>query len=227
MTPEEQRRILIVDDHPIVRSALAGLIDEQPDLRCCGDAGQSREALRLIDQTRPDLVIVDLVLKGGSGLELIKQIHSSDSHVRILVASMYDEDLFAERVLRAGANGYVHKDEPTQVILVAIRQVLAGGTYLSDAIAGRLLNCLMNTHDSTPRPVGLALLSDRELEVFTLIGRGLTARQIAEHLCLSIKTVETYRGHIKTKLGLESVNELAVHAAKWILSDAKADLAAT
>jgi DNA-binding NarL/FixJ family response regulator len=224
--PDKRSRILVVEDHPIVRSALVGMMNEQPDMEVCGEASEANEALKAIDTTRPDLITIDLVLKGGSGLELVKQIRARNSQVRILVASMYDESLFAERLLRAGANGYLHKDEPTQVILGAIRHVLAGGTYLSDTIASRLLNSLVQSSDTHPPATGLALLSDRELEVYTLIGRGLTAREIADHLCLSVKTVETYRGHIKHKLGIESINELAVQAARWVLNDAQATLAA-
>ena len=221
---DKQSRILVVEDHPIVRSALVGMINEQPDMQVCGEASEANEALKAIDNTHPDLVTIDLALKGGSGLELVKQIRARSAQVRVLVASMYDESLFAERLLRAGANGYIHKDESTQVILAAIRHVLAGGTYLSDPIASRLLNSLVQS-DAQPPPTGLAALSDRELEVFTLIGRGLTAREIADHLCLSVKTVETYRGHIKHKLGIDSISELAVQAARWVLHESQATLA--
>ena len=197
-TAEARARILIVDDHPVVRSGLRMLIDDEPDLFVCGEAGDADEAIRVLDAQKPDLVIVDLSLKGSSGLELIKRIKSRESGSKMLVSSMFDESLYAERVLNAGALGYVSKQEAMEKVIEAIRCVLSGRVYLSAAMSDRMLHRLTRDHQ-VPERSPVETLSDRELEVFEAIGRGRTTGEIAAHLHLSVKTVETHREKIKAK----------------------------
>lgn len=213
---EARARILIVDDHPVVRNGLRMLIDDEPDLVVCGEAGDADEAIRVLDAKKPDLVIVDLSLKGSSGLELIKRIKSRNSTSKMLVSSMFDESLYAERVLNAGALGYVSKQEAMEKVIEAIRCVLSGRVYLSSAMSDRMLHRLARDQKATDRsPV--ETLSDRELEVFELIGRGRTTAEIANQLHLSVKTVETHREKVKAKLGLKSAAELYQYAVRWVL----------
>lgn len=211
-----KQKILIVDDHSLVRSGLSDLLNSQADLEVCGEAEDAATAVGLVREKHPDLAIIDIMLKGGSGVELIKQIKALDPSVRMLVSSMHDETLYAERVLSAGAMGYVNKQEPASRVLDAIRQILAGRVYVSEKIADRVLRRVSHGAGE-PGRTPLDTLSDRELEVFTLIGQGLATRQIAERLNLSIKTIDTYREHIKTKLDLESANELVRSAVAWTL----------
>lgn len=208
-------RILIVDDHPIVRFGLVQLLKSQADLEVCAETDSVMEVLEKLDATRPDLAVVDLSLKDGSGLELIKRMKAWNPSVLILVASVHDEVLYAERALRAGASGYVTKAEMPEAIMQAIRTVLEGRVYLSPRMADRFLSRMVNKEDEVVASP-MASLSDRELEVFELIGRGLTTRQIAQHLHLSIKTVETYREHIKNKLDLKNAAQLIRHAVEWV-----------
>lgn len=215
-TAEARARILIVDDHPVVRSGLRMLIDDEPDLFVCGEAGDADEAIRVLDAQKPDLVIVDLSLKGSSGLELIKRIKSRESGSKMLVSSMFDESLYAERVLNAGALGYVSKQEAMEKVIEAIRCVLSGRVYLSAAMSDRMLHRLTRDHQ-VPERSPVETLSDRELEVFEAIGRGRTTGEIAAHLHLSVKTVETHREKIKAKLGLKSAAELYQYAVRWVL----------
>jgi DNA-binding NarL/FixJ family response regulator len=211
------KRILLVDDHPIVRDGLAQLINQSGDLTVCGEAGDPAEALQAIDGARPDLAILDLSLKGGDGLELIKQIRARWPKLPILVLSMHSEDLFAERVLRAGARGYIMKQEATRSVLGAIRKVLAGDVYLSSEIQSHLLRrCVGSAGEQARLPIDT--LSDRELTVLELIGRGLSTRAIARELKLSVKTVESYRDHIKKKLNLSSSTQLIHYAVRWMLN---------
>ena len=211
-------RVMIVDDHPIVREGYEQLISRHDDLEVCGVAADSAEALRQIDKTGPDLVIVDLSLKNGNGLELCKQIKVRFPHVRMLVSSMHDEILFAERVLRAGAMGYINKEQTTGNLVKAIRQVLSGKIYLSDEMNNRMLcRAVGSDHYSEESPI--SSFSDRELEVFELIGQGVTIRQIASRLKLSPKTVESYRENLKNKLNVESSSELTRHAVQWVLEN--------
>jgi DNA-binding NarL/FixJ family response regulator len=214
----KKARILIVDDHAIVRRGLAALLAEEPDLEICGEAADTAEALRQLALHGPDLVLVDITLKDGNGIDLIRQMRARDECTRMVVLSMHDESLFAERALRAGALGYVHKQEPAEKILDAIREVLGGGIYLSTSMTERVLRRTLTTGG---RPVALPAeaLSDRELQVFELIGQGLTTRDIAGKLHLSIKTVETYREHIKAKLHLKNGAELGRHAAQWVVEN--------
>lgn len=215
-TKAQPARVVLVDDHPIVRHGLAQLIDHEPDLLVCGDAASPCEAIKQIKTTRPDVVVIDISLKDGDGLDLIKEINAQDDNVKMLVTSMHDETLFAERALRAGAMGYVNKHEAVDKIVGALRRVLQDKIYLSETMANRLLSrTIRHRKDRIYSPV--ETLTDRELEVFRLIGRGLTTQQIADKLCLSVKTVETYRYRTKTKLRHTSSSELTVHAAQWIL----------
>jgi DNA-binding NarL/FixJ family response regulator len=207
-------RILIVDDHPLVRTGFAQLIGDCPDLEVCGEASDMAEALRLIDSDCPDLAIIDLSLAGGSGLDLIERIKSRNLDILMLVASMHDETLYAERVLTAGARGYINKQEAQESIIRAIRQVLAGKVYLSEAMTERLLNGLVDVRDEKR---DIERLSNRELQVFELIGEGVPVSQIASQLNLSIKTIETHQAHIKKKLGLGSAHELNQRAIRWVM----------
>ena len=207
-------RILIVDDHPLVRAGFAQLIGDCPDLEVCGEAADMAEALRLIDNDCPDLAIIDLSLAGGSGLDLIEHIKSRDQDILMLVASMHDETLYAERVLTAGARGYINKQEAQDSIIRAIRQVLSGKVYLSEAMTERLLSGMVDARDEKR---DIERLSNRELQVFELIGQGFPSGQIASQLNLSIKTIETHQAHIKKKLGLGSAHELNQRAIRWTM----------
>jgi DNA-binding NarL/FixJ family response regulator len=209
-------RILLVDDHPIVRKGLAALIEEEDDLEVCGEAADSIEAMQQVESLQPDLVVVDISLKKGDGLDLVKQLKSRNRGIHVLVASMHDESLFAERALRAGAQGYINKEEASTNIISALRHVLANKLYLSPAMTDRLLQRIAQP-ESEPGQPAVDRLSDRELTVFALIGQGRTTRQIAEQLHLSIKTVETYRENIKSKLNLANSAELSRHAVQWVL----------
>lgn len=207
-------RILIVDDHPLVRTGFAQLISDCADLEVCGEAGDMAEALRQIDATGPDLAIIDLSLAGGSGLDLIERIKSRNQGILMLVASMHDETLYAERVLAAGARGYINKQEAQDSIIRAIRQVLSGKVYLSQQMTDRLLSGMV---DANGGKRDIDSLSNRELQVFELIGEGVSSSQIAEQLNLSIKTIETHQAHIKKKLGLGSAHELNQRAIRWAM----------
>jgi DNA-binding NarL/FixJ family response regulator len=217
-----RKRILIVDDHPVVREALAIRISRSNDLEVCGEAADVAEALQLVDETGPDVAIIDIALKTGDGVELIKQIKSRDERVRMLVWSMYGEHLYAERALRAGAMGYITKEQATDRIIDAIHQVLQGRLYVSDGLREKLLQ---RTVGQTVKPMEQAptdALTDRELAVFRLIGQGVTTSAIARRLHLSVHTIETYRERIKTKLGFNSGAELAREAVQWLLENGRA-----
>lgn len=198
-------RLLLVDDQPILREGFAQLLDPEPDLKVCGQADSASGALKAISLLKPDLVTVDIILKGMNGIELIKQIKASNPFLPILVLSILDESLFAERALRAGAKGYVMKQAPIDEVKTAIRRLLRGGRYLSARMQERILENISGGGGAAP---GIESLSDRELEVFQLIGNGCGTRHIAEQLRLSVKTIETYRAHIKEKLKLASGLEL-------------------
>jgi DNA-binding NarL/FixJ family response regulator len=210
-------RIFIVDDHPIVRDGLARLIGTKAkgDLMICGETDNAADAIKTVARVRPDLVMVDISLRGCDGIELTKILRSRHDRLHILVLSMHDELLYAERALHAGANGYIMKNESSENLLRAIRKVLAGGVYVSESVSAEILRRIKREGpgelSSAP-----ASLSDRELEVFSLLGRAHTTRQIADELCLSVKTIETHVSRIKAKLGVESYNELIVRAALWV-----------
>ena len=217
--PSKRSRVLIVDDHPAVREALALRIGRQPDLEVCGEAADLGEALRLIAQTRPDVAVIDITLKTANGIDLIKRIKGRDAHVRILVWSMHSEALYAERALHAGALGYVNKDQATDRIVAAIRRVREGKVYLSDAMAERLLQRAVGGARAAVTRSLVELLADRELEVFRLIGGGAKTAEIAERLHLSVKTVETYRDRIRQKLDLSDGTRLSHYATQWVLEN--------
>lgn len=209
-------RILIVDDHPLVCRGLGQLIDDEPGMELAGHASESAEAMRLVEQEKPNLVVVDISLKDSNGLELVKQIKARFPSVKMLVSSMHDESLYAERALRAGAMGYISKQEAGDEMIAGIKRVLGGKVYLSNRVADRILHRVVDGEEKLDRSP-IDNLSDRELEVFELIGKGLTTRQIAKKLHLSPKTIETHREHIKVKLALKNSNELVRHAVKWQL----------
>ena len=218
--PEKKKaklKVVLVDDHPIVRQGLAQMIARELDMEVCGEAETAADALKAIAACKPDVAVVDLSLKGTSGLELLKDLKVRFPKLPVLVLSMYDESMYAERALRAGAKGYMMKEEATEKVLAAIRSILAGQIYLSEAMASRLLH--MAVDGRTPGAVSpTERLSDRELEVFQLIGQGYGNTDIAQQLHLSPKTVETYRAHIKEKLGLSGATELLQHAIQWAQS---------
>jgi len=209
-------RILIIDDHPLVRQGLIGLISTQPDFEVCGEASGIAEALELVATTQPHVAIIDLTLKDGNGIELIKSLKEGHPAIKLLVVSMHDESLFAERALRAGASGYVSKHEAIRTVVQAVRTVLAGRLYLSPTMTERMVHLAVGSRgDQANSP--LDRLTDREIQVFEMIGRGLTSRQIAQQLNLSQKTVETHREHVKDKLDLKNSVELTTHAVQWVL----------
>jgi DNA-binding NarL/FixJ family response regulator len=211
-------RILIVDDHPVVRHGMTQLIEEEPDLKVCGQASDAAEALKVLREVKFDLAVVDITLKTSSGIDLIKSMKSQAPDVKVLVASMHDEVIYAERALHAGALGYINKEEAADRIVEAIRVTLQGRIYLSDRMTERMMSRLAYGEKETDRPA-TDTLSDRELEVFEQIGRGLGTRQIAEALHLSRKTVETHRASIKKKLNLRDGAELVTHAVRWVLDE--------
>jgi DNA-binding NarL/FixJ family response regulator len=216
-TPAEvgKTRVLIVDDQPIVRERFAQLINNEIDLAFCGEADNPRVAFELVEAKRPHLVVTGLALKGAHGLEFIKDLHARYPRVRVLVFSMYDESIYAERAIRAGASGFLTKRQPTMELVRAIRNVVAGEIYLSERIAGQALRRFFAHSSVTPQPE-LPQLSDRELEIFELIGRGRSSRHIASTLHIDIKTVETYRSRIKIKLGLGTAAELVASAQEFL-----------
>lgn len=212
--PRKTTRILLVDDHPMVRERLADIINGEPDLTVCGEAEDRHGALETIKAVDPDFLIVDISLKNSDGLELIKDVHSRWPKLRMLVVSMHDESLYAERVIRAGALGYITKQEATRCILIAIRRVQEGHIYLNDRIATQLLTRITApAQESACSPADL--LAERELQVFELTGHGLNTRQIAERLHIGVKTVETYRTRIREKLNLNDPTELLQLAISW------------
>ena len=215
MNPEGRRRtrILVVDDHPIVRLGIRQMLAAEPDLDVCAEAESADAAKQLIVDAHPDLAIIDLSLAEGTGLDLIRSLRESMPTMPVLVLSMHDEALFAERVLRAGARGYIMKREAITGLVRAIRQVLSGRIYVSEGMAQAVLERL--GHDGAAPDNPLANLTDRELEVFDLIGRGQSTGAIAEQMGVSIKTIETYRSNIKTKLNLKDATDLIRFAATW------------
>jgi len=212
--------VLIVDDHPVVRQGLALLINQEKDLEVRGYAEDAFQAMQAIKDVRPDMVIVDISLKDTSGMDLIKDVKIQYPNLPILILSMHDESLYAERALRAGAKGYIMKHEATERVITAIRRVLAGEIYVSDSMAAKMVSKLA-TGITPPSTSPVEGLSDRELEVFRLIGEGHKTRDVAEKLHLSVKTIETYRAHIKEKLGFRDGNELFRFAVEWVNSEMK------
>lgn len=213
-------QVLVVDDHPIVRQGLSQLINQEFDMQVCGQAEDTPQAISLIKQLKPEVVIVDISLKATSGMELIKDIKASFPDTLILALSMHDESLYAERTLRAGAKGYVMKSVATEKVVTAIRQILSGRIYVSEKMTAKMMRKMVGSGPDVGTSA-IERLSDRELEVFTLIGQGNSTRKIAERLHLSVKTIETYRAHIKEKLSLSDATELLQYAIRW--SNSKSD----
>lgn len=215
-----ETRVLIVDDHPFMRRGLAQTINDQPGLEVCGEAGSAAEALQIMESCNPQLAVIDISLGAESGIELIQAIHEKRPAIRILVASMHDETLFAERALRAGALGFVNKGEPPAVFVAALVRVNSGQIYLSERMTKRMLDQVLTDKTEAMRSP-IESLSNRELEVFEMIGKGLTTKQIAGRLGLSPKTIETYREHIKHKLNLTNASELTRNAVQWVLEQGR------
>jgi DNA-binding NarL/FixJ family response regulator len=208
----DKKRVVLIDDHAIVRQGLAELINDQAELTFVGEADSPPQAMKVIAETRPDVVVIDITLKNGDGIELCHQVHNEWPQMAILVLSMHDETLYAERALRAGAMGYVMKQEPQETVMSAIRRVLRGETYLSEKMASKLLRNITGRRGGEAEASPLERLSDRELQVFRMIGQGRSVKDIADALFLSPKTVETHKEHIKQKLKLASSNDLLRYA---------------
>jgi len=206
-TSPAKRKVFLVDDHPIVRQGLAQLIDNEPDLMVCGQGEDTFGSLRAIKIAKPDLCLVDVSLKDGDGIELIKELKAQMPDVPVLMLSMHDEQLYAERALRAGARGYIMKQEPPTIVLTALRKVLEGQVYVSDRMGATLLQRMVGGKNASAT-LPMDRLTDRELEIFRMIGGGDSVKQIADKLFLSTKTVEAHRSHIKEKLNLKSSAEL-------------------
>ena len=212
------RRLVIVDDHPIVRRGIQSLISQEPDLEICGEAAGAAEALGVIRTTHPDAVVIDISLNGTDGIELTKSVRAEFAKLPILIMSMHDESIYAERVLRCGASGYVMKQEIADHVVNALRTILKGEIYVSGPVRQALLGRISGKAETaTGSPIDC--LSDRELEVFRLIGQGQGTRQIAENLHLSVKTIETYRAHIKEKLNIDNATELVRSAVQFSVRD--------
>lgn len=207
-------RILVVDDHPLLRGGVIRLINQQSDLTCCGEAGTVAEAQVAAAQLKPDLVILDLRLKGGDGLDLIKSLKAEFPSLRMIVLSQYEAPLYVERALRAGALGYVVKEQAAEELLSAVRTVLAGEVYLTRGMSARLLHTFVGATPGTPRS-GIDQLTDRELQVLQLLGAGMSTRRVAEELKISFKTIETHRENIKRKLGVRDASALILYANEW------------
>lgn len=214
----EKKTVFVVDDHPLLRQGLAMMINREPDLMVCGEAEEAPAALKAISAVMPDILIADISLNGPDGLDLLKSLRTLYPDLPVLILSMHDESIYAERALRARANGYIMKQEATEKVLVAVRRILDGEIYLSSRMANKLLQ-QYRSGQPAETDSRLAALSDRELEVFRLIGEGLGTRQIAEALHLSMKTVESYQAHLKEKLSLKTGRELMQHAIQWKLNE--------
>jgi DNA-binding NarL/FixJ family response regulator len=216
-TQTKKCRVLLVDDHPIVRQGLALLINREPDLDVCGEADDAHSAFKAIAALQPDMVVLDISMSGPDGLDVLKEIRSNTSSLPVLILSMHDESIYAERAMRAGANGYIMKQEATEKVLVAIRRILQGEVYLSDRLTNAMLQQYVRGGAGT-KSSPLLNLTDRELEVYRLIGAGHGTRQIADELHLSVKTIESYQAHIKEKLALRNARELVQHAIEWTVN---------
>lgn len=221
-TPKQisESKILVVDDHPLVRKGMAQFINQEKDMTVCGEASDGHEALEVIEALDPDLVVTDIVMEGLSGMELVRNMKVMFPKVPVLMLSMYDESHYAERALRAGARGYMMKQEPPEKVVQAIRTVLNGDVYVSEKAASKILKLLSDSKTSE-QGSSVDRLSDRELEVFRMIGEGYRTRHIAEKLNLSAKTVESYKARLKQKLMLKDAAELARYAAEWVKSNTR------
>jgi DNA-binding NarL/FixJ family response regulator len=217
----KKSRVFVVDDHPSVRQGLALLINRESDLAVCGEAEDAQSAIQTVAAVKPDIMVVDISLNGPDGLDLLKDVRMRFPELPVLILSMHDESIYAERALRAGARGYIMKQEATEKVLVALRRILGHEIYVSERIANRMLQRYIGS-PAADRPSSVADLTDRELEVFRLIGEGHSTRQIAEELHISVKTVESYQAHIKEKLSLRTARELVQHAIQWSISEKSA-----
>lgn len=212
-----KRRVFIIDDHPIIRDGLTQLINREPDLGVCGVAAEAQSGLAGIESLKPDLLVIDISLNGPDGLDVLKTVRARDLHLPVLILSMYDESIYAERALRAGANGYIMKQEATEKVLVAMRRILNDREiYVSERLANKMLRQYVQA-PSPPTRSPLDDLSDRELQVLRSIGDGHSTREIAEALYLSVKTIESYQSHLKDKLGLKNARELLQYAIELAL----------
>jgi DNA-binding NarL/FixJ family response regulator len=212
-----KHKVLLVDDHPVVRQGLALLVGREPDLLVCGEADGAHSAFQAIETLQPDIVVLDISLAGPDGLDVLKEIRARSGSLPVLILSMHDESIYAERALRAGANGYIMKQEATEKVLIAIRKILRGDVYLSERLTSAMLNQFVHGSD-TIKSSPIVNLTDRELEIFRLIGEGHSTRQIADELHLSVKTIESHQAHIKEKLALRNARELVQHAIEWTVS---------
>ena len=215
LSVKSKRTVFVIDDHPIVREGLTQLINREPDLTVCGTAEDIYEALKAMQTLKPDIALADISLKGADGIELIKNLKIRMPALPVLVLSIHDESIYAPRALRAGARGFIMKQEATESVLLALRRVLSGEIYLSKRMANKMLQQFVGA-PGTAQKFSIDRLSDRELEVFRLIGQGHGTRRIAEELRLSVKTVESYREHIKEKMTLSDASELVQHAIQWL-----------
>lgn len=217
---DARRKVLIVDDHPLLREGLGRVINQQDDLVLCGEAGDAPGGLAAVVTCRPDVVIVDISLEEGSGLDLIKDIHARQPKLPLLALSMHHEDLYAERSLRAGASGYLMKREPASAVVTALRRVLSGQLAVSESVVGRFLGRRVGGKES-PLRSPTELLSDRELEIYRSLGEGHSTREIAARLCIAVSTVESYRASIKQKLELKNATELVARAAQFVAVESR------
>jgi len=213
-TAEMRSRVLVVDDHPMTRYGIVRLIEQEPDLVVCGEAENASRALAAVRAFKPQVVLADLTMPGGEGLEFIKNVRSLHPEIAVLVVSMHDEALYAERALRAGARGYIMKNEGGEKLVEAIRQVLQGKTYVSENMSGKVLE-IFSGRRRREDDTTIGKLTDREFEVFRLLGQGMTTREIGQQLRLGTKTVETHRLHVREKLGLKSGPALIKYAVRW------------
>ena len=218
---QPRRSVLLVDDHPLLREGIAALIRATSDLRVSAEAGDTAAALAALSEHVPDLLLLDISLPGANGIELLKDLHVRYPRMHVLVLSMHEESFYAERALRAGANGYIMKQESGAKVIDAIRCVLRGEVYVSPALASRLLRLFVSNKNGKDTRDSVERLSDRELQVYTFIGGGLSSQEIADKLKLSIKTIQTYREHIKSKLGLRNATDLVYHATHWVENELK------
>ena len=216
-TNEKKTQVLIVDDHPVIRDGLVAIINHEPDLNVCGQAEDAYTAQKAVDELKPDIVVTDISLKSSDGIELTKNIKAGHPALPVIILSVHDESLYAERALLAGAKAYLMKDKVSENIIKAIRTVLSGEIYVSDAISKKFLHKIAGDKAGTAK-TPIESLSDREFEIFRLIGEGLKASQMAKQLHLSIKTIETYRSRIKEKLNLPNASQLLQYSIKWAKS---------
>lgn len=218
--PLSPKRVLIVDDHPVFRAGLTGLVGMEPDLTVCAEAHDAAQAMEAISRSKPDLVMMDMSLPDKSGLEALKDVRAAYPQIPVLMISMHDETLYAERVIRAGGRGYIMKQEGPEKVVLAIRKVLAGGISVSDQISALILDSLSGSQNTRQPGASVTKLTDREFEVYRLVGQGKEPQEVARLLRLSVKTVDTHRSQIKKKLGLKNNTELVHHATRWAAEQA-------